>query len=166
MSKAFTKDDDQGEVPLLISRRAPLPDGVPNYVTARGLAMLKDELLDEQRRDLGAPGSDVEHARAQASRSARVAELEARLASAVLVPSDQQPRGEVRFGAEVKVRNLAGQVRSYRIVGVDEADAARSALAFVAPLSRALLGKRVGDVALVTTPAGEDELEVLAIAYD
>jgi transcription elongation factor GreB len=49
---------------------------------------------------------------------------------------------------------------------VDEADPTRGALAFVAPLARALLGKRVGDVAVVSTPASEEELEVLAIAYD
>jgi len=39
MSKAFTKDDDSPE-PVLIPPRAPLPDGVPNYVTPRGLALL------------------------------------------------------------------------------------------------------------------------------
>jgi transcription elongation factor GreB len=83
-----------------------------------------------------------------------------------LVDRAQPAPSDARFGAEVTVRNLAGAVRSYRIVGVDEADASRSAIAFVAPLARALLGKRVGDVALVVTPAGEDELEILAIRYD
>jgi transcription elongation factor GreB len=166
MSKAFTKDDGDGELPLLPSRRAPLPDGVPNYVTPRGLAGLQAELAAEQGRELSFAGPDAEQARALALRTARIAELESRIASAVLVTSDQQPRDEVRFGAEVTVKNLAGSVRSYRIVGVDEADAARSALAFVAPLARALLGKRVGDVAAVVTPAGEDELEVLSIVYD
>ncbi len=165
MSKAFTKDDDAGEPPLIPARRPALPAGVPNYVTPRGLAQLQAELQAEREREL--PGSDreAERARAHLLRASRIAELEARVAAAVLVGPGQQPRDEARFGAAVKVQNLAGVVRCYRIVGVDEADAARSALAFTAPLARALLGKRVGDVATVSTPAGEDERGVLAVRY-
>jgi transcription elongation factor GreB len=48
-------------------------------------------------------------------------------------------------------------------VGVDEADAASGRVAFVAPLARALLGKRVGDAVTLRTPRGEEELEVVAI---
>jgi transcription elongation factor GreB len=166
MSKAFTKDDSEGEPLFVPPRRAPLPDGVANYVTPRGLGMLQAELAAEQGRQPALGGADTERARAQAARALRIAELEARIASAVVVQSEQQPHDEVRFGAEVTVKNLAGTVRAYRIVGVDEADAARSALAFVAPLARSLLGKRRGDVAVVSTPAGDDELEVLAISYD
>jgi len=36
----------------------------------------------------------------------------------------------------------------------------------VAPLVRALLGHKVGDVVTVRTPGGEEELEVLAVEYD
>jgi transcription elongation factor GreB len=63
------------------------------------------------------------------------------------------------------VRTESGDERRYRIVGVDEADVAHGRVAFVAPLARALLGKKVGDGATVRTPGGEEELEVLAIAY-
>ena len=45
MSKAFTREDE-GEPAPLVSPRAPLPDGVPNYVTARGLARLEAELAE------------------------------------------------------------------------------------------------------------------------
>jgi transcription elongation factor GreB len=166
MSKAFTKDDDAGEAPLLSPRRPTLPAGVPNYVTPRGLLQLQAELAAELKRELPNTVAETERARAHALRTTRLAELESRIASAVVVHSEQQPRDEARFGAEITVRNRSGVVRSYRIVGIDEADAGRSSLAFVAPLARALLGKRVGDVALVATPAGEDELEVLAIRYD
>lgn len=166
MSKAFTKDDDAAEPPLVAARRPPLPSGVPNYVTPRGLAQLRAELEAEQQREPPALVSDAERARAHALRSSRIAELETRLSSAVLVDAAQQPRDEARFGAEVTVKNLAGALRRYRIVGVDEADAARASVAFVAPLARALLGKRVGDVAPVSTPAGDDELEILAISYE
>jgi transcription elongation factor GreB len=168
MSKAFTKDDDGGDGPLLVAPRVPLPSGSPNYVTERGLALLRAELGQELERWAARtpPTSDTERARAGARHAARVAELEARIGCAVLVDSARQPRDEVRFGARVRVRNSAGSQRTYRIVGVDEANAASGDVAFVAPLARSLLGKRVGDVELVRTPAGEDELEVLAIEYD
>jgi len=165
MSKAFTKDDDGGEPLLVAPRRATLPVGVPNYVTVQGLEQLQAELAVELAREAPVAGGESERARARALRAARLADLQARIATAVVVRSDEQPRDEVRFGAEVTVKSSAGALRRYRIVGVDEADASRAALAFTAPLARALLGKRVGEAALVTTPAGEDELEVVAIDY-
>jgi transcription elongation factor GreB len=161
MSKAFTKDDAR-EAPLVLPRRAPLPDDVPNYVTSRGLALLHEELANERRRLAGGNVTPEQHA----LHVARLAAIEQRIASAVLVDSRAQPKERVRFGATVEVQSSSGARRRYHIVGVDEADAARGSIAFVAPLARSLLGKAVGDVATVTTPAGEDELEILAIAYE
>jgi transcription elongation factor GreB len=167
MSKAFTKDDDAGDAPAFVSRRAPLPVGTPNYVTERGLAQLRSELASEQARwaERTRQGGDAELARAAALHAARMAELELRIASAELVDPHAQPRDEVRFGASVTLRGESGAERTYRIVGVDEADAAQGAVAFLAPLARSLLGKRVGDACVVKTPAGEDELEILSIRY-
>jgi transcription elongation factor GreB len=136
-------------------------------VTPSGLAALRSELQQLTAApvpEIGAE-SDAGHSRAVALQNARIAELEARIASAVLVDPKLQPRDEVRFGAEVTVRGSSGAERVYRIVGVDEADAQRGALAFVSPLARSLLGKRVGDTALLITPGGEDELEILSIRY-
>lgn len=159
MSKAFTKDEGASAETVVVRRRAPLPEGTPNYVTATGLALLRGELaeLEGERERLADPAE-------RAAIDARLAELEDRVASARLVDVAEQAHDEVRFGATVTVEGDAG-VERYRIVGVDEADAARGRVAFVAPLARALLGKRVGDVALVRTPAGEGELEVIAIDY-
>ena len=166
MSKAFTKDDDGSEAPVVLPRRAPLPAGTPNYVTERGLAALTAELAAERSRRQSLLQEQAEP-RSLAEQALGIAELEARLASAVLVDKARQPRDQVRFGARVTVRSLsAGSERRYRIVGVDEANAALGDLAFVAPLARSLLGKRVGEAALVSSPAGEDELEVLAIDYE
>lgn len=165
MSKAFTKDDDGSEAPIVLPRRAPLPAGTPNYVTEQGLAALTAELASERARRQNLLHEQAEP-RILAEQALGIAELEARLASALLVDKARQAHDEVRFGARVTVRSLSGVERRYRIVGVDEANAARGDLAFVAPLARALLGKRVGDAALVSSPAGEDELEVVAIDYE
>ncbi len=168
MNKAFTKEDAP-DAPLIVPPRAPLPDGVPNYVTARGLALLRSELaaLEADRAALAAStGDDAERARRIARESARIAALAARLATAELVDPRRQPHDEVRFGATATVRDDAGEARRYTIVGVDEADPAAGRVAFLAPVARALQGARVGDVVTVRTGRGEESLEVLAIEYD
>jgi transcription elongation factor GreB len=168
MSKAFA-GEDASEAPLVVPPRAPLPAGATNYVTPRGLALLRDELsrLASERARLDASTSgDPDRPRAMNILAARIAELDDRLGSATLVDAATQPRDEVRFGARVTVRAESGSERSFQIVGVDEADVANHRVAFVAPLARALLGKRVGDVATLRTPRGDEELEVVTIHYD
>jgi len=145
VSKAFTKDDRADE-PVVVRHRPPLPEGVPNYVTPRGLQALRAEL-------------------AAAGPGARRLELERRIAAAVLAPPPAD-RAEIRFGARVTVRGADGAVRQLQIVGVDEANPAAGLIAFVAPLARALLGRRAGDAVTVRAPGGAEELEVLAIDYD
>ncbi len=167
MSKAFTKDDAASEE-IVVPARAPLPDGVPNYVTPRGLLALRSELarLTEERHALSTtqePGVVLSELEAIAN---RMAQLDGRIAGARVVDPALQPRGEARFGARVTVRSEDGSVRSYQLVGVDEADAGKGLLAFTAPLARALLGKRPGDLATLRTPRGEEELEVVSITYD
>ena len=145
MSKAFTKDD-RPEEPVVVRHRQSLPEGLPNYVTRRGLQGLRDLL--------GATEPGV-----------RRAELERRIATAVVAPPPAD-RDEIRFGARVKTRDAAGALREIQIVGVDEADAGKGLVAFLAPLARALLGRRAGDQVTVRAPGGADELEVLAVDYD
>ena len=145
MSKAFTKDDRPDE-PLVVRHRPPLPDGVPNYVTPRGLQALRAEL-------------------AAAEPGARRLELERRIAAAVLAPPPAD-RDEIRFGARVRMQDAAGEIRQVQIVGVDEANPAEGLIAFVAPLARALLGRRAGDAVTLRAPGGTEELDVVSIEYD
>ena len=162
MSKAFTKDEGAEGEPLIVPARAPLPPGTPNYVTPRGMRALRAEL-----ELLPPPGAGAaEDPRARAAAAAHAAALHERIACAVVVDPKGQPHDEVRFGATVTVLGDGGATRRYQIVGVDEGDVAHGRVAFVAPLARALLGKRLGDVAVVRTPRGEEELELVSIAYD
>lgn len=173
MSRAFTKEDEAGASPL-VPRRAPLPPGAPNYVTARGLSALRTELdelhaLVAKTRNPGDDAlaqQDAARARTLNALAERLAELEARLASAEVVPVPEPAPDEIRFGATVTVASASGAERTYTIVGVDEADASEGRIAFVAPLARALLGKRAGDSAVVRTPHGDEELEIVRLAYE
>lgn len=153
MSKAFTSEETADQPPI-VRPRAPLPDGVPNYVTARGLALLRAELEDLRAR----PGDAETFAQ-------RRAELERRIATAERVEPPAEGARFVRFGARVRVEDESG-ARAFRIVGVDEADPAQGRIAFTSPLARALLGCAVGAVVRVRTPGGEQELEVVGVDYE
>lgn len=170
MSKAFTKDDaDDG--PLLVPPRPPLPAGVPNYVTPRGLQLLRAELsaMEAERSRLTEESDEQARRHKRAVVSARLAELAARIASAEVVDPRRQPHDEVRFGATVTLRTVDGETpgeeRRFEIVGVDEADPAQGRIAFLAPIARAVLGARRGETVLLRTARGEEELEVLEIEY-
>ena len=160
MSKAFTSEET--DVTEVVAPRAPLPPDTPNYVTPRGLSLLREE-----RAELAA-----KRARAEASGdvaamnvlAARLADLDARLGSAELVDPAAQPKDVVRFGATVTVHGADGRAHTYRIVGVDEADPKRGDVAFTSPIARALLGHEVGDEVALRTPRGTEALEVVAIA--
>ncbi len=69
------------------------------------------------------------------------------------------------FGATVVYRNARGEEKQVSIVGVDEADVAAGCISFLSPLAKALLGASEGDSVQFQSPAGKDELEVLAVRY-
>ena len=83
MSKAFTKADD-GSAELLVVPRAPLPPGVSNYVTTRGLRALLDEQTAIERERSLLPDCPDRPARLHAL-AQRIANVQARVASAELV---------------------------------------------------------------------------------
>jgi transcription elongation factor GreB len=149
MSRGFVREDDQEEAPF-IPPRAPLPDGVANYVTPRGLELLRLERQDLERERADITGNDDERRRAQAALEGRMALLQERISTArVIEPAPQQD--EVRFGCTVVLMHLngpqAGGERRWTIVGVDEASVKEGRIAFTAPLARVLIGKRLNEEA-------------------
>jgi transcription elongation factor GreB len=166
MSKAFTSEETAPD-PVVIRPRAPLPAGVPNYVTPRGLDALQRELaeLERERAGIETTAGPEQQARV-AALATRVTELAGRVHGAVLVDPPAEPTDEIRFGAMVTVRDAERDQRRLQIVGVDEANGREGKVAFVAPIARALLGKRPGDLVTLQSPRGEEELEVLEVEYE
>jgi len=166
MSRAFVKEpdgdsagDDQPELPLSPHR---------NFVTATGLAALqaRQRALEAERKALN-EGPDPLAGRVQLGRVAReLRYVAARLSSAELVLPETQAQDEVAFGARVTLEDEAGSGRDYRIVGEDEADPAAGKISWVSPLAKAMMGSRLGDLVTWRRPAGDLELEVVAIRYD
>ena len=86
-------------------------------------------------------------------------------AAQVIDPAAQADRTRVWFGASVTIADADDARRTLTLVGDDEADAGAGRIGWSAPIARALRGAGVGDVRRVTLPAGEQEYEVIAIAY-
>jgi len=161
MSKAFTKEDSAPD-DVLVAPRAPLPAGVPNYVTPRGLELLRAERQALEATRAALRGSTDATAKL-AALAARVAELEQRLASAQCVEPPASGATVVRFGSHVTLLDPRGREQRYQIVGVDEAEPDSGKIAFLAPLARALLGAELGDRVRLQKPGGSEELELLSV---
>ncbi len=74
------------------------------------------------------------------------------------------------FGATVTYVDadggLDGRESTLRIVGIDEASAARGEVSWVSPIARALMKAEEGDVVALRTPNGAKRIEVVKIAYE
>jgi transcription elongation GreA/GreB family factor len=152
MSRAFTResDDDPGTLP-----ERPVSSH-PNLVTPNGLAAIEARLraLESERAAARASGDSAQRARIE--RDLRY--FRQRLATARVVAPAAAP-DRVRFGVEVTLRNESGVEQSFRLVGEDEADAARGLLSWASPLGQALLGHEPGD----TVRFQSGELEILRL---
>jgi len=70
----------------------------------------------------------------------------------------------VSFGCKVEVADEEGQKKSWTIVGEGEADFKERTISLEAPVARALLGKKVGDMVQVELQKGQVEYQVLDIS--
>ena len=96
----------------------------------------------------------------------RIGFLSRRMAAASIVdPASQSDRERVFFGATVTLADEDDSERVVTLVGEDEADAGAGLISWNSPIARAIRGAAVGDLRRVTLPAGERELEVVAISY-
>ncbi|MDQ1079627.1 transcription elongation factor GreB [Pseudoroseomonas cervicalis] len=172
----MAEDDDEDEGP------PGLPPGTPFYMTPAGQAALQEELRslwNEERPKVveivswaASLGDRSENADYQYGKrrlreiDRRVRFLRKRLERVQVVdPAAQTRRDQVFFGASVTYAREDDSEVSVTIVGVDEADADRGRISWVSPVARALLKARVGDLVRIRTPAGPEEVEVLAITY-
>ncbi len=180
MSKAFTKetdheDDDDDVMPSM-------PTGVKNYITPQGYARLRSELMqlidDERPRivetvhwaasngDRSENGDYLYGKKRLREIDRRIRFLTKRLEKAeVADPSVHHGGDQVFFGATVTYANEAGDEKTITILGVDEVDNLQGQVSWMAPISRARLRSRVGEVVQLQTPGGVEEIEVIEVSY-
>ncbi len=98
----------------------------------------------------------------------RIQDIESKLANSEVVDISKIPSGDkVIFGSLASIINVeTDEAFEYRIVGDDEADVNQGKISYKSPIARALIGKEVGDIAVVQAPSGEIEYEIDAVTYN
>lgn len=166
MSRGFVKEDDQEETPL-VPPRADLPEGVTNFVTENGMAELlaeKQALIQEK----SAIETSTEQEKRIASNfiNAKIRLLDERIAVAKIANLNEQPQDEIRFGATVTLKiGTISKHQTYQLVGVDEADIAKNKISFISPIAKILIGKKVGEQAILKLAKEDRVFEVQQIRY-
>ncbi len=180
MSKAFTKesddetDDDEVQIP-------PLPAGTKNYMTPGGHAKMKAELEHLTKVERPEVTRIVSWAASNGDRSEngdylygkrRLREIDRRtrylikrLDEAEVIDPASRNTDQVFFGATVTVENQKGDSRTISIVGLDETDPNRGYVSWISPIARVLTKHREGDSVSLPTPAGVEQLEIVAVEY-
>lgn len=101
----------------------------------------------------------------QAFVSARLGQLHQRMADISLMNLSNLPKDRAAYGSRIVVLDVAKDAKiEYKLVTVEEADAAKGLISTSSPIGRALLGKKVGDEVKVSTPAGMKEYEVVRLS--
>lgn len=167
MSRGFVKEDDQEEIPM-VPQRAYLPDGVTNFVTPSGMEQLlaeKKALMSEKENISGVGENENERRIELNFINAKLQLLNNRIASARVVDPDEQPKDEIRFGASVTLKTESGNIQTFRIVGVDEAEISKGKISFISPMTRILINKKIGN-RVILKRAGQDTIfEIVDISY-
>ena len=185
MSKAFTKENpdapDDSEVDVDDIVLPALPAGSKNYMTPGGHGRLKAELEHLTVVDRPEVTRIVSWAASNGDRSEngdylygkrRLREIDRRtrylikrLDTAEVIDPANREIDQIFFGATVTVVNQRSEERTISIVGLDEVDPQRGYVSWASPIARALTKSSEGDVVLLPTPAGVEELEVLTVVY-
>ncbi|WP_439814706.1 transcription elongation factor GreA [Zavarzinia sp. CC-PAN008] len=151
-------------------------------MTARGFQALEEELkrlktVDRpdviraiaEAREHGDLSENAEYHAAKERQSfieSRVIELEDKISRADVIDLSRLSGEVVKFGATVRVIDTdTDEEQVYQIVGADEADVKAGRLSVGSPLSRALIGKTIGDEIEVSTPGGHKSYEIVAVNW-
>jgi transcription elongation factor GreA len=98
---------------------------------------------------------------------ARANEKRNKLACASIVDPTKLPKGEVVFGAKVRVKDLdLDDEEEFTLVGAGEEDYDAGKINITSPIGQGLLGKKVGEQAEIQVPNGVINFEVLDIAFE
>ena len=96
--------------------------------------------------------------------AARLGQLHKRMADLSMLNLNNLPKDRAAYGSKIVVLDTIKDAKiEYKLVTVEEADAANGLISTTSPIGRALLGKKVGDEVKVTTPAGIKEYEVVKL---
>lgn len=151
-----------------------------SYYTEEGLKKLKDELHNlktkgradmakqiAEARDKGDLSENAEYDAAKDAQGLlemKISKLEDIVANARLVDTSNMDTSIISVLSKAKLKNKKNNmIVEYIFVAEEEADLKTGKISVKSPIGKGLLGKKVGDIAVIDVPAGKIELEVLEI---
>jgi transcription elongation GreA/GreB family factor len=151
MSRAFVKETAESAPPP-----ERMVDEGPNLVTPEGLAQIEAHIA---RIEASMKTETNILLRETLARDLRYWEIRKSTAEVVTPSTD----GTVAFGSSVTIQRK-GRTQTFRIVGVDEADAGKGLISFRSPMAQAILGARTGEIIEAAEPLGEIEITSLSFS--
>ncbi|MBK7320220.1 MAG: transcription elongation factor GreA [Anaerolineales bacterium] len=149
-----------------------------NYLTPEGEAKLTAELqelkgakreeLSQRLRSaiqMGDLSENADYHKAKEDQGfleGRIQELESILRSAVIIDSSQV-RDVVSIGSRVTIQEADFDPETYHLVGATEADPRNGRISHESPIGRALMDKKVGQIAEAETPGGKIKFKIISI---
>ena len=151
-----------------------------HILTYAGLKKYEDELQDlkvnrrreiaqkiKEAREQGDLSENAEYDAAkdeQRDIEARIEELEKLLKNAEVVVEDEVNLDRINVGCQVKVYDMEFEEEmEFKLVGSTEANSLQNKISNESPVGRALIGKKVGEIADVETQAGIIQYKILYI---
>lgn len=139
------KKDLEAELEELKGRRGAIADKIAD---ARGYGDLSENAeYDSAREEQGLVES-------------RIAEIEDILLNAEIISASRS--SSVKLGSKVELKT-GKKIVTYHVVGPVEADPLGGKISNESPIGLALMGKKIGDIATITTPKGDIEYEVVKL---
>ncbi|WP_374349932.1 transcription elongation factor GreB [Chitinimonas sp.] len=159
-----------------------MPNSTKNYMTPGGWNRMRQELHELVTKERPALTQMINWAAGNGDRSEngdyiygkkrlreidrRIRFLTKRLENAEVVdPELREATDQVFFSATVTILRGDGCEQTISIVGVDEIDLARGHISWISPLARTLTKAREGDTVVLRGPAGDEDIEILAVMY-
>ena len=151
-----------------------------SYYTQEGLNNLKQEVkkletierpkISQQigeARDKGDLSENAEYdaaKEAQGMLEARISKLKNSLANARLIDNSEIDDSKVFILSTVNIKNIKNSMQmNYTLVAENEADIRAGKISVDSPIGKGLLGKEVGEIADINTPAGVMKFEIISI---
>jgi len=96
----------------------------------------------------------------------QIADIEDKISRAQVIDVSKLSGSHIKFGATVTVIDEDTEEEGrYQVVGDHEADVKAGKISLSSPLSRAMIGKEVGDVVEVVTPGGVKAYEIAKVEW-
>jgi transcription elongation factor GreA len=152
-----------------------------NYLTPEGLQKLKEEItylttkgraeMSRQIAEAREKGDLSENAEydaakeAQGHLEAKIARLQEVLSTARIVDDSSLDLSKALILSKVEIKNLkTNKTLTYTLVSENEADLKTGRISVTSPIGKGLLGKSKGEKAVVETPSGQLEFEIVSIS--